>query len=690
MAVAAVTAWACADPGTSPTWELVKDYPDPGGNAALLMPGNDTRTNLLLLLADRRGATVRDPAAPREGTPLVLFPWKVMSAAASPPPKVEGDSELSEPSRCQSQAGGAAGFIAAVNASAQLPAQEKPPLAAARAAFVPNCTGVGTAPPAAPVESAAGKAFVAYLAGAAAFYGGRFDAARAAFAGLAGAPDPWLRETGLYMVARTELNRAQQGSFDEYGSLAPPEKRDLKAIAAADAAFGAYLKAYPAGRYAASARGLTRRVAWLAGRQEALAAAYDRQLAQPGPFDGAATAVAMVEEIDLTLLTEGGTAAHDPLLLAVADLRAMRCYEGSDECASRLGAEALARQAPLFAREAALYGYLRAAQAFFVRHQPREVLALIPDSARQKRFSYVEFSRQVLRGMALEAVHDRNARGFWLSLFDGAAQPYQRDALELALALHEERSGGVARIFEPDSRVRHPVIRQMLIEHVAGPDLLRKQARDGRAPKQEREVATFVLLSKDLLHGFYKDFLDDLRLMPAASATDAEAGYYAGAVDYDAVYSDQLAPPPLGRFRAGAKPGETGCPALEATVRQLAAAPGTIRARLCLAEFFRNNGFDDFPLDRRIEGHGLATSAPQFPGAPQSRLEVYKAVIADPAASDDDRALALNRAIRCYAPTGSNSCGGTEVGVEQRRAWFNRLKRDYPRSRWAQSLKIYW
>jgi hypothetical protein len=181
------------------------------------------------------------------------------------------------------------------------------------------------------------------------------------------------------------------------------------------------------------------------------------------------------------------------VLVAVADLQAMRCNEGESTpaggCAPRLGREQLERQAPLFARDPALFGYLRAAEAYYVRHQPREVLAQIPDAARQKRFTYLEFSRQALRGLALDAVGDRNARGFWLSLFDGAVQPYQREALELALALHDERSGGLARIFAPDSKVRHPVIRQLLLERVAGPELLRQQARDPRAPKQERDVA---------------------------------------------------------------------------------------------------------------------------------------------------------------------------------------------------------
>jgi len=693
----AVAAWSCADSGGELTWEIAKVSYDSDGNGAMLTPGNDTRVNLLLLLADARRLPMRDPKAPRSGPPLALFPWSMMAAAADP--------NLSDPpfgqTRCQSQSTGAAAFEAAVRASRALPDSEKQGLVAARAAFVPDCSGSGAPPPAPAAASAAGKAFAAYLTGAGLFYGGAFEQARATFAGLAQAPDPWLRETSLYMVARTELNRAQQHAFDEYGSLADLKVRDRAAIASAGAALEAYLKAYPNGHYAASARGLTRRVAWLGGDEKALAAAFDRQIEGGGAFDGSAGAVPLVQEIDTILLEPGGgAAARDPLLLAVVDLHRMRCIDDpetpAEDCAARPSAADLERQAPLFAGQPALFGYLRAAQAFFVDKRPRDVLSLIPDAARQRAFSYVEFSRQMLRGKALEAVGDRNARNFWLSLFEGAVQPYQREALELALALHDEKSGEVGRVFAADSKVSHPVMRQLLLEYVAGPDLLRNQARDPAAPRQERDVATYILLAKELRHGFYSAFLGDLALLPADSTAERyEAGFWSARY-YSPADSDSLAPPPLARFSGKAKLGDAGCPPLAETVRQLAAAPGGVRPRLCLAEYFRGNGFDDFEMDSpagaagRPAAGGLATSKSQFPGAPYQRLEVYKAAIADPSASDDDRALALNRAVRCYAPSGFNSCGGTDVGVEVRRAWFNRLKRDYPKSRWAQSLKFYW
>ena len=172
-----------------------------------------------------------------------------------------------------------------------------------------------------------------------------------------------------------------------------------------------------------------------------------------------------------------------------------------------------------------------------------------------------------------------------------------------------------------------------------------------------------MLLSKELRRGFYREFLGDLHLLPADAATDT---YFAGGSNYDARWNPTQERPPLGVFGPAGKLGDAGCPALTQTAAQLAANPRAIRPRLCLAEFFRNNGFDNFDewrsFDEPLEGIGLATTRQLFPRpTPYSRLEIYKAVIADPAATADDKAFALNRAVRCYAPSGNNSCSGTEV-----------------------------
>jgi hypothetical protein len=65
-------------------------------------------------------------------------------------------------------------------------------------------------------------------------------------------------------------------------------------------------------------------------------------------------------------------------------------------------------------------------------------------------------------------------------------------------------------------------------------------------------------------------------------------------------------------------------------------------------------------------------------------------LIADPATPAKDKAYALFRAVNCYRPTGSNECGGRDVDVAQRKAWFNTLKSHYGATSWARSLEYYW
>lgn len=78
-----------------------------------------------------------------------------------------------------------------------------------------------------------------------------------------------------------------------------------------------------------------------------------------------------------------------------------------------------------------------------------------------------------------------------------------------------------------------------------------------------------------------------------------------------------------------------------------------------------------------------------LPGKPYARAATYLAIITDAGVPAADRAFALFRAVNCYAPTGVNQCGAPTAPLAQRKAWFSRLKRGYPSSRWAKEL-IYW
>lgn len=661
-------------------------------NMVILQPGNDTRVNLTLLLLDRETRTpVRKPGDHPPAPATAFFEWGSFEDTFFPKPaQPDGDNNSyadGEGSRCRSDDAGTEAFEAAVNAATKVPSSERADLIAARRGLKPNCTGASAGAAAIAdalgrMKSPGGKAFARYLRGAQAFYDGDYDTAAAQFSALRTADQPWPRETARYMLGRVEVNRAQINAFDDYGSRKEPSTIDGQIIARAEAGLRDYVRDYPKGLYTISARGLLRRVYWLSGNTTKLAAEYAALFALP-PAERGLDDGALAQEMDYKLLPELKIAdTRDPTLLAVLDLSRMRGPEWPDTSQGHDAPIAIAEleaQRPYFASDPALFDYLLAAHAYYVTKQPAAILRLLPDAARQASFSHLQFSRQMLRGMALEAVKDRNPRGFWVEMLAGAQKPYQRSAVELALAMHDERGGALDRVFEPGSPIHDPQVRETLLVTVAGPQLLRRRAKDAGAPLHEREVALFTLLYKDATRGAYRDFLADQALAPAGAPKDGN-------------FLDLLAEehPSVGVFAQTAGTPEYDCPSLKEVVGQLARDARASKARLCLADFMRLNGFDDFMLDGQRPKDQLGGTPSLFPGPAFSRLELYKAMIADAATPGPDKAYALYRAVNCYGPSGNNSCGGVEVPTAQRKAWFLRLKKDYPASHWAQDQRYYW
>lgn len=688
-------------------WKIAQRSDDGYSNSVVLAPGNDTRVNLLLLIADRNRASglpmvSMEEQAKREESyfdyPSTnesrLFRWRSFRARLAPPVGNQPQSLDIEQDPCSSAA--IATFQAGISVARGIDEAEKARLVAFRQSIEQACSAHGILSAIAIRSvgfSKVAQPFAVYIEAAQAFNMGDDAGSIARFAQLYQAEDPWVRETATYMLARGLLRLASEGAIDEYGSVRPAEKKLADKFDRAERAMRLYLRRYPKGRYATSMRGLFRRLYWLKSDQAALAAEYQALFALRDPAKRGLSDVELAEEIDNKLLgyypfTQKPADIKDPVLLAVLDLANMRTpgYAESDPIgeprASAIDRAALEAQRPFFAGEPALFDFLLASYAFHIDRRPAEVLTLIPDAARQERFSYLEFSRQMLRGLALDATKDPNARSFWRDMVRGATQPYQQEALQIAIAMSAERRGDVASLFAADSPVRDPFVRKMILAYVAGPDLLRRQAVNSRLSLEEREFALFTLLYKDLAQARHQAFLSDVALItPDMGRGDK--------VNFSELERDSLRTrlPALEEFR---KPyGLFACPPLPETVRKLAKSPRFAAGQLCVAEFMRVHSLFDFLLDTPMPKDQLGGGQSQFPGAPYSRLEAYKAVIASPTATANDKAYALYRAVICY-DNGSNDCGGVEVDQSQRAAWFRRLKQDYPATRWAKMADYYW
>jgi hypothetical protein len=698
---------ASGDGGCEAAWTLAATE---AGCASRIVigPGNDTRANLLLLVRDRAGLDGQGLSYFEDEWLITqnghtFFDWNQLVATLHPAEAAARDPFAErgefEGTRCQSVTTGGAQFLAAARRNRRVGARDRAALAEGREALVRLCVAqsgyrpyrerdaepVSLAPRDLPHSFASPEAreFGTYLAGAAAFYLGDWRAARLQFVALRAARDAWVRETALYMIARNELGAAAASGMSEWGYFERQES-DRALAARAEEALQAYLDAYPAGRYAASARGLTRRARWLGGADGKQGAAYARMLAAVDP--ATPDVVELVDEIDDKFLLEidaAQAATAGPWVLAAHDLWRMR-YSGDaegwrPESVEALTAAELAGQEAAFARHPGLFEFLEANFAFYVARDYRAVLDLLPDDARRAEYSPLAFSRQVLRGMALAELDDRNEAGFWQQLLGGAKGPYQRPTVELGLALDWERSGQVAKIFAAGSPIEDERIRSLLLTHAAGPEVLRAVAGATDRPPRERDLAAFVLLYKELSRASYAAAARDFALV-RGDAT-GEGWFY-----WDVSESKEI---PVGLFTRGVFSDQYACPPLRETAASLARHPRDVKARLCLGDFYRLNGFDNIRIDDAQPAGELGSFA-EYPGAPIPRSRFYSDIIGEVGVPRDERAYALYRAIRCYAPGGTSSCGGEEVPLAQRIAWFRRLKGEFGNTRWGRQAKYYW
>lgn len=711
LGLSAHGAWASSDYSCEPNWTLNQHTYNRCSSLPFLTPSNDTRLNFKLLLVDDDFATLRDtPLGKTEAEPDYgkvpfsletfennLFESKSSSDSSDSSGNEENSISSGTGTRCISNDTGAADFIEALAQSDALPTAERQLLTEERQKLSPSCVDVPTSTTAKPVTistidtkkitSPAGTQFLRYLAAATAFYEGRYDQAASDFGSLYNSDQPWLRESARYMSGRTELNHAQQQAFDSYG-FPQLENVDQKMLLAADTKFNAYLKEYPGGSYAQSARGLLRRVYWLSNQLQKLADEYDWQLNHPTSPQHNLTLEALAQEADQKLLaTADPQQIKNPLLLATLDLALMRPSESSGT--KQISFADLQKQQSIFAEHKTLYEYLLAAHRFYVQKDAAQALKALPETI-PTHMTYLDFSRLVVRGLALEATRDHpGARKLWLSLVPLAKQPLQNETLQLALALNYEHSNQLHLVFEPKSPITEPIIRSILMRSGASAELLRHIITSKDTSRQERDIALYTLLYKDLLQGQYQNYLLDYRLLPG----DAAKHTFSVSMEYDGK-------PALALFSwSGKKSSDSySCPSTLDIAKTLAKNPNDPHGLICLGDFVNANDLESgIPLSRYAAPRSSASnmtvlgSAPsRFSGKIFSRAASYKTILANPNATPDQKAYALYRSIQCYATMGSNHCGGDDIEKSARKSWFRTLKSTYRDTIWAKSLKYYW
>lgn len=534
--------------------------------------------------------------------------------------------------------------------------------------------------------------FSNYLQGANAFYKNDYASALKFFTAASTAAQPWVKEAATYMIARTLLNQGQAVAYNNWFEL-DLKKVDQATIVKSRTAFNNYLKLYPKGKYANSTIALLRRIYWLQGNQVALASSYENLLDNPRRHINLTSSnrysvADLILEIDNKVYFNSNPAtvrslSQTPKLLVVYDLLKMR--------SNQIKLEDLEKQQNTFKNNPELYNYLLATYYTYIETNPEQVLSLIPELIIEDKtitITPLQFSGQVLRAMALEnSSRAYAAEKLWLSLKELAKQSYQEPFVELGLALNYEKTARITSIFAKDSPITTPQLRYILLRKNANRNQLQQLLSNNDLEAFDKATMIYLLLYKDLLSQNYSDFLTDNSLIISKNTLD---DVYLGNIS-------KYGQTNLTLFsEAIPSHSEYPCPSPIILANVLKLNPTDAKALNCLGEFSEHYQLP-YPrymlfssLNNTNNTGSLGTNNPtKFGKFLYSRLKGYQFIINDETATEEDKAYALYKAIRCFAG-GYNHCDRQDIPLAKRKEWFQLLHSKYAKTLWAKQQPIYW
>lgn len=690
-------------------------------NFPTLDTGNDTQTNLYLLLADK-GLLSFDTQKKADSNAWYVdeFPLDLLTLRETATNRVKNPAQSflnnedknTEAEYCNSFNTGKDALQKALQLDPMLSTSERQQLITFRQTIHNNCqtndeqttnTTVKTNPNLPHAWSKTAQPYADYIMATQLFYTGNkasFDSADSLYRALTqfkarNAGQHWLVDTVHYMLIRTGINRIYQHGMGEYSYEVA--KADPALVASTQQTIDTY-KNNIKGRYLASAWGLQRRLYWLSGQQDKLIAEIEWQINHPAsPLFNLDSRV-LPEEIERKVFfadLDHPLDIHrlnDPILLTSFALSRLRpAVEGEPK---PLTLAELTQLQPKFANRKDLYQYLLANFYFVQQNNPKQALQYLPTDTPTGKLSYLAFSQYALKAKALQASGQNNdAIALWRTLHQLPKQPYQAIATELALALEADRTGDYSELFGKNARIQSKALKMQVIKFSADPNLLAQIADSRTATDPIGAEARYALLTKSLMHGLYADYLRfKTRYLPQNSQD------YQG---YDSKNQSYKTLPNFSQFNWQGKKlsPAINCQDLTTTVTRLSQNPQDRLQEICLSEFMFDSSLDSYLTDYNKSYYQADTTdyhypylgdiSSRFAGTPLNRLDMYQAIFAGNQ-RDELSAYALHRAIGCFASSGNNQCGGKDVELSVRKAWFNRLKADFGNTTWAKNQKYYW
>ncbi|EFE08448.1 hypothetical protein [Citrobacter youngae] len=570
-------------------------------------------------------------------------------------------------------------FIAALMADATLNTDQRRLLAQARLDLWGRATKeqIAESLAALPADSTS-LLYKTYLTGAAHFYDQNYEGAEHDFTIVLHNGSPWLMETAQYMLMRTALNKSSKYSDGQYGDF-NIDNINRKDAAQAQKEAQNYLQRWPQGRYADSTRGMLRRINWYLQAWPQLAGLYEQTLQQAADAQQLRKIVIEYDNVYGMAFYEQSVLEAFPDAPRVSYIELLRALRLNSDNKPTLTQAQLDASKPVFeqSQKLPLWRDLQLNLWLATGNYAAIIQAVAPAQKLAPRDT-LAFSEQVLYGEALMGQKNwAAARDFWQQLLTLSQDNEQRQYVQAKLAATLVYSGNVAAIFAPESAVTNLRFRSQVLKTQATPEQLRQQAVHG-TNNEERTIALHTLLVRDLTENRFGDWLNDKKLVSDITPPVI-----------DEAFNDVN----LSTFDWNGDAAQAGytCRSLNETVTALNKKADDAHALNCLGEFFRTTQ-THVDLWKNSTGNDVLEAAisRKQPFGQFDRQSYYQQVITSPTAEVEDKSFALYRAIMCYAPSGSNECGGEDVDKLQRKGWFTQLKTQYPGSPWAQKLKYYW
>lgn len=385
-------------------------------NLPVLIPSNDNHTNMYLLLSDLGLAEIKAPVSntnslwesydgtvPFDSTGLAdLVKNKI------PNQRKSSNDDLSFDERCASIELGKNDFEQHVKANNKISAEEKKSLISERNK-ISKCNENIALISINPAWSSTARQYGSYLNASIAFYNGNYSIATKIYSVLATAEDVWVKEAAQYMMIRSTLNSTFATGLGEYGDI-DLEKINQTALKEYLEHITTYLKLYPNGQYAASARGLMRRGFWLANRKDLLVNELVWQINNPKSKLYNLEMKAVPQEIDRRIFDSKAMNSkifNDPFFLATYDLMQMR--SSSTEGYKAITWNQLNEQKESFKKQPELFQYLQAVHLFHIQKKPQEALSYLPKDLSASN-NYLQLSQAFLKGEIIEKTAPQNAQ----------------------------------------------------------------------------------------------------------------------------------------------------------------------------------------------------------------------------------------------------------------------------------------